>query len=89
MPILDQFQTYQTSLNSPVEGGFDIVPADGTDLPEVTRAIMVSGAGDVAVVLKSGDALTLTGLTVGVIYPVRVAQVLATGTTATGLKGLV
>lgn len=89
MPIFDQFQDYQTSLNSPVEGGFDVVPADGADLPAVTRGVMVTSAGDVAVKLKSGDTLVLPGLAAGVIYPVRVARVLETGTTATGIKGLV
>ncbi|WP_415919311.1 spike base protein, RCAP_Rcc01079 family [Tateyamaria sp. SN6-1] len=89
MPISDQFQQYQPGLSSPVQGGFDVTPADGADLAQVTRAVMVSGAGDVAVTLKNGDALTLPGLTPGVIYPLREARVWATGTTATGVKGLV
>lgn len=89
MPISDTFQEFQPGLNSPVQGGFDIVPADGADLSFVTRALMVSAAGDVAVVMKNGDLVTLPGLTPGVIYPVRAMQVAATGTTATGIKGLV
>jgi hypothetical protein len=55
----------------------------------VTRAIILGAAGDVAVVLKNGDSITLPALAAGVIYPVRVSRVLATGTTATGLKGLI
>ncbi|MEM8654400.1 MAG: hypothetical protein AAGF36_06615 [Pseudomonadota bacterium] len=39
--------------------------------------------------LKDGDTLTLPGLTPGVIYPIRAVRVAATGTTATGIKGLV
>lgn len=89
MPISDQFQDYQPGLSSPIEGGFDIIPADGTDLAETTRALMVAGSGDVAVTLKNGDQITLQGLTAGVIYPVRVTQVNATNTTATGIKGLI
>ena len=50
---------------------------------------MIGGPGDVAVTLKSGDAITLVGLMAGVVYPFRVAQVRGTGTTATGIKGLV
>lgn len=89
MPITDTFSDFTTGLSSPVCGGFDIAPNDGADLQGITRAIILGGAGDVAVVLKNGDTITLPALAVGVIYPVRVARVLATGTTATGLKGLV
>ena len=59
------------------------------DLPQMTRGVMVGSAGDVAVVLKSGDAITLPALSPGVIYPLRIARVLATGTTASGIKGLI
>ena len=89
MPISDDFHDIRASLTSPVMGGFDITPDDGADLPKVTRGLMVATAGDVAVKFKSGDTLTLPGLTPGVVYPLRVARVMATGTTATGLKGLV
>ena len=89
MPISDTFQDYQPGLNSPVEGGFDVVPEDGVYLEKVTRALMITGAGDVAVTLKNGDAITLPGLTPGVIYPIRAARIAATGTTATGIKGLI
>lgn len=89
MPVSDQFSDFQSSLSGPVEGGFDVIPADGSDLGQMTRGLMVSGGGDVAVTLKSGDQLTLPALTAGVIYPLRVARVWATGTTATGIKGLV
>ena len=89
MPIADMFNAYQPGLSSPVQGGFDITPSNGSDLAQVTRAVMVAGAGDLAVTLKNGDTITLPGLTPGVIYPVRAARVFATGTTATGVKGLV
>ena len=50
---------------------------------------MVASAADLAVVLKSGDAVTLPALSAGVFYPIRITRVLATGTTATGVKGLI
>lgn len=89
MPITDSFSSFDTGLTGPICGGFDITPDDANDLASMTRGIMVSGAGDLHAVLKDGDALTLPGLTPGVIYPLRVVRVLSTGTTATGLKGLV
>ena len=88
MPIPDQFDDFSNSLTGPICGGFDVTPDDSVNLPMMTRALMVTGAGDVAVVLKIGDAITLPGLAPGVIYPVRVVRVLVTNTTATGLKGL-
>ncbi len=89
MPTSDNFHDYATCSSSPVQGGFDITPADGADLAEVTLALMVSGAGDVAVTLKNGDVIILPSLTPGVIYPIRATQVAVTGTTATGIKGLI
>jgi hypothetical protein len=76
-------------LTGPICGGFDIVPDDAADIAQVTRAIMVTQAGSVSAVLKSGDMVTLPNLIVGVVYPFRVARVLEAGTTATGIKGLV
>lgn len=89
MPITDEFSSFDTGLSGPICGGFDIAPNDDSDLHTVTRGVMVSSAGDINAVLKSGQTLTLPGLMPGVIYPVRLLRVLATGTTATGLKGLV
>ena len=89
MPIADTLNSYQAGLSSPVQGGFDLTPSNGSDLAQVTRAVMGTGGGDLRVTLKNGDTITLPGLTPGVIYPVRVARVFATGTTATGVKGLV
>ena len=89
MPILNQFQDHHNSLTGPICGGFDITPDDANDLAQMTRGVMVSSAGDVSVVLKDGDAITLPCLAPGVIYPVRVTRVLATGTTAAGIKGLI
>jgi hypothetical protein len=76
-------------LTGPICGAFDIVPDDTADLPQITRGFMVGGAGDVAVTLKSGDAITLPGLMAGVVYPFRISKVRDSGTTATGIKGLV
>lgn len=88
MPITDQYDSYDTGLTGPLTGGFDVTPDDGVDLPSLPRALMVSGGGDLAVVLKDGSTLTLPGLAAGVIYAIRTVRILATGTTATGIKGL-
>ena len=88
MPIIDQFASFSSDLTGPITGGFDVTPNDGVDLPTLPRALMIGAGGDVAMVLKDGTSLTLQGLATGVIYPLRAARILATGTTASGIKGL-
>jgi hypothetical protein len=88
MPNTDHFASFTTGLTGSVIGAFDVTPADGKDLPTLPRALIVTGGGNVAVVLKDGSALTLPGLIAGVLYLIRATRNLATGTTATGIKGL-
>lgn len=78
-----------TGQTSPIIDGFAITPDDATEVQEVTRAIMVSTMGNVTCTLKGGSSVTLTSLVPGVIYPLRISQVWSTGTTASGIVGLV
>lgn len=87
--MTDRFATHTSGLESPAGDGFSITPSDAADLPEVTRAIYVGGAGTISLVLASGASLTLSGAASGSILPLRVRQVRASATTATNLVGLV
>lgn len=63
-----------------------VTPADGTDLPGgVTRAIMVGADGSLAVNYANGMSDTIY-LIAGVVHPIQVARIKATGTDATGIK---
>jgi hypothetical protein len=84
----DDFKSFQSGLESPAEAGGSVVPSDTVPLAKVTRAIYVGGGGALRVMLLGGDIVTLSGAVAGMIYPLRIAQVFATGTTATGLVGL-
>jgi hypothetical protein len=64
---------------------YTITPSDATT--QRANALYVGGAGNVAVKTEDGTTLTFTGAQAGGILPVRVIQVLATGTTATSLIG--
>jgi hypothetical protein len=86
--MTDSFSKFARSLTSPPEHGLEVAPSDADDLPQVTRALYVGGTGDVSLRLKGGAALTLPNVQAGSLLPLRVAQVRATGTTATGLVGL-
>jgi hypothetical protein len=54
----------------------------------VTRALYVGTGGTVAAVLQSGAAVSFANLGSGTLLPVRLRQVKATGTTASGLVGM-
>lgn len=85
----DRFSANSSSLSSPATHGFAVTPSDTLDLPETTRAVYVGAGGALVLRLLSGQSVTFSGVSAGTILPVRADRVLATGTTATGIVGLV
>jgi hypothetical protein len=85
----DRFQTYTRGLTAPATGAFAIVPSDTLELAETARAIYVGGAGTMTLVTRDGGTAAFAGLAAGTVLPVSAVRVLATGTTATNLVGLV
>lgn len=86
--MTDTYATHASSLTAPAHDGFAITPSDGADLPDVTRALYVGGPGHVALMLQAGTTLTLSNVPSGSLLPLRVRRLLATGTTATAIVGL-
>jgi hypothetical protein len=86
---LDTFANFQGGLQSPPRNAFGIAPSDTLELPLVTRAIYVGGAGDLTLRL-AGDtaAQIIKAVPVGAMLPLRVRQIYATGTVASQLVGL-
>ena len=72
----------------PAEHGFAITPSDTVELDHLTREIRVGGAGDIVLVLGSGDELTIESVAAGERFAYRVKQVKSTGTTATKITGV-
>ena len=83
---MDNFDKHSTGLDSPAYNGAALTPDDGIDLTNVPRALWVGGAGDVSVILASGDAVTFNN--VSGWMPLRVRRLNATGTTATDIVGI-
>lgn len=85
----DMFSTHTSGLDSPARSAFAITPSDSAAVGVVTRGLY-SGAGGTIVCILAGDAdaVTFTNVPAGVVLPLRIKQVLSTGTTATGLVGL-
>ena len=84
----DKFSTYSAGLNAPASEAEAITPDDQADLSWATRALYVGTAGNVRVIMLSGDTVDLTQLQAGIMYPLRIRRVLATGTDATNLVAL-
>jgi len=83
------FQTYSQSVTAPAMDAFAITPNDSTNLTQTVRAIYVGGAGDVSLITAGGSTVTFSGITGSMVLPVTTTRVRASGTTATGIVGLV
>lgn len=85
----DKLNEFSDGPTAPARRCFAIVPHATNDLPIVTKALYIGGAGDVMLRSIDGDQDVLfRNLSAGSILDVRVAAVRAAGTTATNLVGL-
>lgn len=70
---------------------YDAVTITPSDTPPATQVVYAglgcTGAGTAAVVTSRGNTVTIS-LAVGLVYPLAVVQVKATGTSATGIVGM-
>lgn len=84
----DKFANYMDTPGLPANLVIEITPDDGTDLPQVLTALNVATPGTVRVTTRDGSVGSVF-IAAGTIFPLRVRRVWATGTTATGICGLV
>lgn len=85
MAVADEFRGREVHLTNPLTKLLAIAPAnDVTDLPWVSRAIIVGVAGNVALIPMDGTVAVTVPLPAG-INPIRASRILLTGTTATGI----
>lgn len=87
--MIDKFKFYATGISTPIVGAFSISPDDSLDLAQVTRALYIGVTGDLSVVMKSGEAVTLVNVQAGTMLPFRLQRINQTGTSAQDLVGLV
>lgn len=85
--MIDNFAHRMRALGDPAVTVFDITPNDNTDLTHVTTALNVETPGNVRVTTVDGSTAELS-IQPGQAFPIRVARVWQTGTTATGIRGL-
>jgi len=87
MPI-DKFSTYAGGPGLPATSIIDITPSDVIDLSYVTVALNVATPGRIRVTTLDGDTSDVS-VAPGAAFPLRVSRVWMTGTTATGIRGLI
>jgi hypothetical protein len=85
---MDKFAAYSSGLDSPASDVFPITPDDDADLAVATRAIRADTGGVVVLVAMAGPERTCR-FTDGETRAIRATRIKATGTTATGLEGMV
>lgn len=85
----DPFNSYRTDPGNPAIESFAITPNDSADLPRAIRQIIIgTAAGTIAWQNRNGVTQTTGPLPVGT-YNIGAHRIMASGTTATGLTGLV
>ncbi len=84
----DTFEGIHADLTFPAESGEAIVPNDNEDIEFLPRAIHAGSDGTIRGIFKNSDAPVDLVVRAGVAYPYRLKRVLSTGTTATGLVGM-
>lgn len=77
-----------SALVVPAEHAWAITPQDGVDLEAPTRGVYVGEFGDLRVRMVDGGDIMFIGLVAGIIHPLRIIRVWATGTTAGDIRGL-
>jgi len=84
----------RSSQSLPVESALAVTPSDTADLAppsgdpnKATRALLIGGAGTAQVDMADGTTVTLTfpATACGLMLPIAVKKIHATGTTATAI----
>ncbi len=75
-------------MGEPARSGFTVTPSDTNIFTVCPRALYIGSDGNVTVKMFEGMTLTFTNIPAGLLLPIRVQQVLKTGTTASGILGL-
>ena len=71
--------------------GSAVTPSDTVDLPDITRAVYVGGAGDLTVIFQddaTATPVTFKAVPVGTVLAIAVGIIKSTGTTATNIVAM-
>jgi len=87
--MADEFAFTSDSPDAPARNASVVTPHDTNALANVSKALYIGGAGNIAVrLVDDASDVTFAGLSAGSILPVRASHVRLTGTTATSIVAL-
>lgn len=72
-----------SNVGDPFKWAEAVTPSDVTNLVHPARGLWIGGAGAVSVEMYGGGTMIFSGCPAGVLLPVQVTRVNATGTSAT------
>lgn len=85
----DSFDNSVDTVIAPARFCFAVTPSDSAALPRVTKAIFVGTGGNITLrTVGSADPVTFRNVSSGTVLDLRVAAVLALGTTASDIVGI-
>ncbi|MBB2714073.1 hypothetical protein N2597_04370 [Rhizobium sophoriradicis] len=70
------------------QGIVSVTPSDTVSLTKPIRAFMVTVTGNVSAVFADGSTDIIPGCVPGIQYMAKITRINLTGTTSTGIKGL-
>ena len=85
--MADTFSSHTRSLSSPPTDLIAVTPSDTDDLAYISRGLNVAASGTVHVTTHGGTTATIF-VAAGIVFPIRVERIWATGTTATGIVAM-
>lgn len=86
--MADTLNTAYPGLTAPAADGLVWSPSSPSPLPTTCRAIYVGGSGNLQLTLAAGTTMTFFNVPAGAMLPVRARDIVAAGTTATGVIAL-
>ena len=87
MPV-DRFSGHAQTPSGPASAIIDVIPSDTSDLAQMVNGLNVATPGIVRVTTAEGSVGDVF-VAAGTAFPLRVARVWSSGTTATGIRGLI
>jgi hypothetical protein len=84
---VNQFR-FPYEADAPGSNAWEVTPDDDEFLPRASRGIYVGGSGTLKVEMRGIGTVTFQAVPAGMILPIRIIKVYATGTSATGIISL-
>ena len=86
--MADPFEDHVPSLTSPGFDFYEIMPDDEAEIDPRPRAVRINIGGDLVAVNTSGAEVSFT-VASGEVLAIRFKRIMATGTSAAGIVGIV